>query len=258
MNEKIKISSILIAKNEERNIKACIESQLNCIDDIVVIVDSKSEDKTLDIVKSFGNRVNYEVCDWLGFAKTKIYAVSKTKHEWVFWIDADEVIRSELAEEINSLKYKYLDESAFSVARRAYFLGRWIKHSGWYPARVLRLFNKNKAKFVEREVHEHLEVDGKIGNLKNDLDHFTDPDIHHYLEKFNRYTTLAAQELKEKNKSISIFGLFFRPFFMFIKMYFLKLGFLDGIQGFILSCFSSAYVFTKYSKLWELKRGNVK
>ncbi|MBN2572063.1 MAG: hypothetical protein JXA68_08045, partial [Ignavibacteriales bacterium] len=89
--------------------------------------------------------------------------------------------------------------------------------------------------------------------------HFTDPDIHHYLEKFNRYTTLAAQELKIKNRSVSFLGLLFRPIFMFIKMYFLKLGFLDGMRGFILACFSSSYVFTKYSKLWELQyKGDMK
>ena len=141
---------------------------------------------------------------------------------------------------------------AYTVPRLANFLGRWIKHSGWYPGRVTRLFNKKFARFSQKDVHEDLIVDGKTGNLNGNLLHYTDPSIKHYFQKFNNYTSLAAEELIKKNKKFSVSDIILRPFFIFIKMYFLKMGFLDGIQGFILAVFSSAYVFTKYCKFWEI------
>ena len=248
----MKISSITIAKNEEANIARCLESIKACVDEIIVIIDDESSDKTLEIVKSFPN-VKYETIKWLGYAKTKQYAVSLCTNDWILWIDADETVTNELSSELISLKSSSPSFSAYSVPRKAYFLGKWIKHSGWYPGRVTRLFNRHKAKFDENEVHESLIADGEIGNLKSDLEHYTDPNIHHYFQKFNRYTTLAAVELNKKGKSFSVFDILLRPTGIFIKMYFIKLGFLDGIQGFILAVFSSVYVFTKYCKFWELK-----
>ena len=256
MNNPVKISSIIIAKNEERNIRRCIESQLRCIDNIVVLVDKSSADKTLDIVKNFEGIV-WEEFEWMGYSASKQYALSKTKYDWVFWIDADEVLTSELIDELIERKQRGFDKDSYSVARRAYFLNRWIKHSGWYPGRVVRLFNKNKARFSEHDVHEHLVIDGNTGELKNDLEHYTDPNIFHYFEKFNKYTTLAANELGGKKRSVGVFDLIVRPGFLFFKMYILKRGFLDGFQGFILAVFSSLYVFTKYSKLWEINK-NIK
>lgn len=249
----IKISSIVIAKNEERNIGRCIQSQLDCIDDIIVLVDNSSTDKTLEIVKSF-KEVYYEEVKWQGYSETKKYALSKTKHDWVFWIDADEALTDELIAEIKKFKINIPDSSAYSVARRAYFLDKWIKHSGWYPNHVTRVFNKNEARFSDNNVHEHLIVEGKTGILKNDLYHFTDPDIQHYYEKFNRYTSLAAKELAAKNRKAHLHDLLIRPIFIFIKMYIFRLGFLDGFHGLVLAVLSSNYVFTKYSKLWEINK----
>lgn len=248
---KLRLSSIIIAKNEEANIERCIKSQLDCIDDIVVLIDKSTTDNTLEIVKSFES-VNYEEVKWQGYSKTKKHALAKTIYDWVFWIDADEAIRGELIEELIEFKNSKPSASAYSVARRAYFLNKWIKHSGWYPNRVTRLFNKNLASFSDNDVHEHLIVNGKIGKLKNDLDHFTDPNIHHYFEKFNKYTSLAAGEMADKNRKANYSDLWIRPVFIFFKMYILKRGFLDGIQGLMLALLSSSYVFTKYSKLWEL------
>ena len=250
----VKISSIIIAKNEEVNIKRCIESQLDCIDEIVLLIDSKTTDRTKEIAESY-KKVISEVTNWQGYAKTKQYAVSKTSNDWVFWIDADEEITKELCEEITQLKKtEELHFSAFEVARRAFFLGKWIKHSGWYPGRVTRLFNKTKAAFNDNQVHENLLVEGKIGRLKNDLNHYTDPDIFHYYQKFNRYTTLAAEELSVKGRKAGYKDLVIRPIFLFFKMYILRAGFLDGIEGFILAVFSANYVFTKYSKLIEFNK----
>ncbi|MHB1685936.1 MAG: glycosyltransferase family 2 protein [Ignavibacteriaceae bacterium] len=252
MSEKIKISSIVIAKNEENNIKRSIESQLSCVDEIVVLVDEHSSDTTFEIVKSYP-AIKCEVVKWMGYSQTKQYAVSLTTNDWIFWIDADEVITKELSQELNKFKNTDTNFSAYTVPRLANFLGRWIKHSGWYPGRVTRLFNKKFARFSQKNVHENLIVEGKTGSLHSDLLHYTDPSIKHYFEKFNNYTSLAAEELAKKNKKFSVSGIIVRPFFIFIKMYFLKRGFLDGIQGFILAVFSSAYVFTKYCKFWEAK-----
>ena len=252
MSEGIKISSIIIAKDEEANIGRCIESQLDCIDEIIIIIDSKTTDKTEEIVKSYPE-VKYEVRDWMGYSKTKQYAIEKTSNEWIFWIDADEAVRPELAEEILEIKKTVPKYTVWSVARRAYFLDKWIRYSGWYPGRVERFFNKNKAVFSDSDVHEHLVYDGACGRFKNDLDHFTDPNIFHYFEKFNNYTSLAALEMNKKNKKVKLSDIIIRPVYMFIKMYILRRGILDGSHGLILAMLSSAYVFTKYSKLWEIQ-----
>jgi hypothetical protein len=160
-----------------------------------------------------------------------------------------------LAKEIRDLVRR--DEpgySGYSVARRAYFLGKWIKHCGWYPSRVVRLFRKGHGRFSETRVHERLELQGKVGMLRYDLLHYTDLHLQQYLAKFNKYTTLAAEDMAASGKSFRLWDLLVRPPFLFVKMYFLRLGFLDGVHGFVLSVLSSAYVFSKYAKLWELTR----
>ncbi len=246
------ISSVIIAKNEESNIGRCIESQLDCIDEIIVLVDNSTTDRTFEIAKSYHGVKVHKVI-WLGYSATKKIGVTMASNNWVFWIDADEAITNKLSEEINNFKNKTPQFSSYSVPRKAYFLGKWIKHSGWYPGRVTRLFNKNEVRFSDNNVHEHLLVKGDVGQLKFDLDHFTDPTIQHYFEKFNRYTTLAAEEMIKQGKDFRVSDILLRPPFVFIKMYLLRLGFLDGLEGLILAVFSSAYVFTKYCKFWELK-----
>ncbi len=248
----MKISSIIIAKNEEKNIGRCIESQIDCIDEIVVLIDDSTTDSTENVVKTFPS-VKYETVKWKGFSETKKYAVSLTSNQWILWIDADEALTTELANEIKEFKTKEPQFDAYSFPRKANFLGRWIMHSGWYPAIVTRLFNKDKVYFSNSDVHEHLVIETPVGNFKNDIEHYTDPDINHYFEKFNNYTTLAAGELDAKGKQFKKSDLFIRPIAIFFKMFFLKKGFLDGTEGFILAMFSSAYVFTKYCKLWEKK-----
>lgn len=249
----MKLSSIIIAKNEELNIEKCLRSQVDCIDEIIVIIDKESTDKTEAIVKKFSG-VKYFILEWQGYSRTKQHAVSLTANDWVLWIDADEAITPQLKEELINFKNSVPKLNAYSVKRRSYFLGRWIKNSGWYPGWVTRLFNKNFVSFSENDVHEHLMVNGEKGILNNDLEHFTDPTISHYFQKYNKYTSLAAEEMHKKGKNFSLLDVTLRPFIIFIKMYILKAGFLDGLQGFILAAFSSAYVFTKYSKLWELNR----
>lgn len=253
MEEEIKISSIIIARDEEINILRCLESQIDVIDDIVVLVDSRSTDLTYKYAISF-KKTNCEIIDWKGYAATKTYALSKTKYDWVLWIDADEEITPGLIQELQKFKSTKPLFNVYDIARRAFFLNKWIKHSGWYPARVARLFNKKNVFFNNKDVHEGLIYKGNLGHLENDLNHYTDPDLEHYLLKSNIYTALAAKELFKKGKQSKLKDILFRPIIIFVKMYILQFGFLDGLHGFILATFSSSYVFTKYCKLWELNR----
>lgn len=244
---KTPLSVIVITKNEERNIRECLESVRFCDD--VVVVDAESTDATVSIAKECGATVI--VRPWTGFAAAKQFAVTQTKHPWVLWLDADERVMPELQRELEQLVPVEPSAAAFTVARRAYFLGRWIRHSGWYPGRVARLFRKDRARFNDASVHEGLAIDGTIGELKNDLIHLTDPNILHYFSKFNKYTSLAAADLAAKQRTFAISDIIIRPWWQFMKMYFFRRGFLDGKEGLLLALFSSAYVFTKYAKLWE-------
>ncbi|MFZ4621485.1 MAG: glycosyltransferase family 2 protein [Bacteroidota bacterium] len=244
---KLNCSVVVITKNEAHNIDECLSSVAFCDD--IIVVDAESADATVEIAKKHTS--NVFVRRWEGFSSAKQFGVQKTKHQWILWLDADERVMPELANEMKQLLLHEPNEAAYTVARRAYFLGRWIKHSGWYPGRVARLFHKERAVFNDAAVHEGLQVNGTIGALKNDLLHFTDPNIYHYWAKFNRYTTLASGELKRKGRIFSLSDIIIRPWWLFMKMYFIRLGFLDGVQGLLLALFSSAYVFTKYAKLWE-------
>ncbi|MHB1051284.1 MAG: glycosyltransferase family 2 protein [Bacteroidota bacterium] len=247
-----KISVLVITKNEAHNIGDCLES-VRWADEIV-IVDAESRDETVALAKKFTDKIF--VRPWLGFAAAKQFALEQCTNDWIFWLDADERVMPELADEIRSMMQGNPEQAAFTVARRAYFLGRWIRHSGWYPGRVARLFHRKHARFNSAAVHEGLVIDGPIGNLRSDLLHFTDPNIYHYFSKYNRYTTLAAEEAFAKQKRAGASDLLIRPAWQFIRMYVLRMGMLDGIQGLLLALFSSSYVFTKYAKLREKRLSN--
>ncbi|MBX2991978.1 MAG: glycosyltransferase family 2 protein [Bacteroidetes bacterium] len=249
-----KLSVITLVLNEEHNIANCLES-VKWADEIIV-VDSGSTDKTVELARRFTDKVL--TVEWKGYGATKNVALDRATGDWILWLDADERVPPELAEEIQLVLREDTMYAGFEVARRAYFLGKWIRHCGWYPGRVTRLFRKDKSRFTETNVHEQIVVVGKIGNLQHDLLHFTDPDLQHYFSKFNNYTTLAAKDMHAARKTFSMYDILVRPPFLFFKMYIARRGFLDGIQGFMLSVVSSAYVFTKYAKLWELQHKTMK
>ncbi|MCK5574109.1 MAG: glycosyltransferase family 2 protein [Bacteroidetes bacterium] len=245
------LSVVTLTLNEERNIADCLESARWANE--IIVVDSGSTDRTLEIARKYTDKI-VEV-EWTGYGAARNVGILRATGDWILWLDADERVSPELADEIKAiLRQPDPDISGYRIARRAYFLGRWIKHAGWYPARVARLFLRVKGKFTESRVHERSVVDGSLANIDHDLLHFTDPDLTHYFVKFNRYTTLAAQDMHTGGRRFSLADLLIRPPFVFFKMYVLRLGFLDGIQGLILSVVSAAYVFTKYAKLWELTR----
>jgi len=246
-----KLSVIVITHNEERNIGACLAS-VRWADEIVV-VDSQSTDRTVELARQYTSRVH--VNPWMGFAEAKNYALAQTSADWVLWLDADERVTPELAREIQQVVRQNRSELVgYSFPRRAYFLGKWIRHCGWYPGRVVRLFRRGAGSFSDSLVHEHLVLDGSIGRLGHDLLHYTDENLEQYFNKFNRYTSLAVEELVANHRSFRLLDLLARPPVFFFKMYILRLGFLDGIPGLILCALSSCYVFTKYAKLWERSR----
>ncbi len=246
-----RLSVITLTLNEAGNIGKCLES-VRWADEIIV-VDSGSTDGTLDLVRQYTGKVF--TIKWPGYGAARNFALSQATGNWVLWLDADERVTPELGEEIRRLlSGGDTAPAGYAIGRRAYFLGRWIRHCGWYPSRVVRLFQRERGSFTESRVHERLRLEGPVKETRNDLLHFTDPTLHHYVSKFNRYTTLGAEDLHAAGRRFRHVDLLVRPPIHFFKMYVLRRGFLDGIEGFLLSVLSSAYTFTKYAKLWEIER----
>ena len=245
-----KISCVIITYNESRNIRRCLES-VNWVDEIVV-VDSHSTDDTRDIAAAFTDRIHK--LKWSGFGPAKEYARGKATGDWILSVDADEVVPGDLKEEIQRVTESQGSLDGYLLSRRSNFLGRWIRHGGWYPDLVLRLFRIEKGRFTGRVVHEEVRINGSIGRLKSDLLHHTDPDFDHYLKKLNRYTSLDAVQLLSEGRKAGVLDILFRPVLTFVKMYFFKRGFLDGLPGLILAVSSSFHVFSKYVKLWHLSK----
>ncbi|MDZ7374320.1 MAG: glycosyltransferase family 2 protein [candidate division KSB1 bacterium] len=243
------ISVLVMARNEEKNIRDCLLSARWA--DELVVVDTGSTDATPQLAHQLADRVIH--CPWRGYAATKQAALADLRHGWVLWLDADErvtpALAQEIAEAIRSPEY-----SAYEVPRLAWFLGRWIRHSGWYPGYVVRLFRKDRSRFSDSLVHEGIEVKGQVGRLRSPLLHFTDPTVAHYLDKFNRYTSLAAEQEWRRGRRFRLTKLLLHPPHTFFRMYLLRQGFRDGVQGWMLALFSAAYVFFKYAKLWEHER----
>lgn len=242
------LAVIVITKNEEQNIGCCLDS-VRWADEIVV-VDANSTDRTVEIAKKYTGKVF--IRPWDGYGAAKNFGLAQCTADWVLWLDADERVTPELHAEIEqSTASATAGIAAMSMPRRANFLGHWIRHCGWYPGRVVRVFRRLEGKFTTANVHEKLEVDGEVLALHEDLLHYTDPTLTEYFDKLNKYTSLAAKDLTENNRKFTWIRLVLNPCWVFIRMYILQLGFLDGIPGLILCALSACHVFTKYAKLWE-------
>jgi glycosyltransferase involved in cell wall biosynthesis len=244
------LSAVIITKNEEANIRRCLES-VKFADEIIV-VDSNSTDKTTAIASEFGAKVFTR--EWQGFGPAKQEGVNQARGEWILSIDADEIIPVELAAEITSKISSNNGFSGYYLNRKTRFLGRWMLHSGWYPDYVLRLFQKKYGKFNTAVIHESVETSGKTDYLKNDLLHYSHPDLESYLEKFNRYTTVGAQEAYKSGKRAGWSEIIFKPQAAFLKHYITGQGFRDGLEGLILSILSSMAVLVKYAKLYVMQK----
>ncbi len=248
----LKLSVALITKNEEANLRRTLES-VRWADD-VVIVDCGSTDRSEDIAREFGAKFFVE--PWKGFGAQKNSALEKCTGDWVLSLDADEEVSAELAEEIRALLGGWPECDGYFLPRRNLFLGRWIRHGGYWPDPKMRLFRRGAAAFEERAVHETAHCVGRTGTLKGWLAHHAYPTLEGYLEHMNRYSTLGAQEAAAKGKtsrSLAAFlwNVWVVPIATFKYNYVLRLGFVDGREGLLLHLYHSAYVSWKYAKAWE-------
>jgi glycosyltransferase involved in cell wall biosynthesis len=242
----------VIAFNEEANLSDCLES-VKWADEIVV-VDSFSTDKTVEIARRYTDKVIQR--EWPGHVEQKNFALAQATKDWVLCIDADERVSPELAEEIRDvLSHPERAEAGYSVPRKTFHLGRWITHGGWYPSRKLRLVRRGRAVWKGVNPHDHLYVDGPVGEFKGDLYHYSYKDISDHLRRIDSYTTISARELHARGKGYALPHMLMNPPARFLRMYLLRLGFLDGMAGFILAALAAYYVFLKYAKLWEMRRG---
>lgn len=240
----MKITATIISYNEERNIARAMES-LRCCDEIVV-VDSGSSDRTAEIAAKLGARVIDS--QWGGYARQKNYAADCALNDWILSIDADEALSEALEGEIWHIKKRGPKFDAYTMPRMAQYLGRWILHSGWYPDRKVRLYNRSKASWVGEYVHESVIVTGTTGHLESDLLHFTCDSLSEHLRTMDRYTTLAAEQLVSQRKGIGYGRLLFDPVWTFWNTYLFRLGFLDGPEGLAIAWMAALYNFVKYSK----------
>jgi glycosyltransferase involved in cell wall biosynthesis len=240
----VKISATIIACNEERNIARAIES-LRCCDEILV-VDSGSTDRTVEIARKLGARV-IEI-EWRGYAGQKNFASDQASYDWVLSIDADESLSEALEAEIWQIKKTGPQYDAYTMPRLAQYLGRWILHSGWYPDRKIRLFDRRKARWEGDYVHESVVVQGTVGHLESNLLHFTCNSLTEHLRTMDRYTTLAAEQLVDQKAKITWRRIVLDPLWTFFKTYFLKQGFRDGLEGLCIAYMAAFYNFVKYAK----------
>lgn len=243
----MQISATIVTLNEERNIARAIDS-LRFADEIVV-VDSGSTDATRNIAANAGARVIGK--DWCGYAAQKNFAATAAAHDWILSLDADECVTGELAEEIQAVRAEGPHFDAYTFPRLAQYLGRWIRHSGWYPDRKVRLYNRAKAKWVGDYVHESVQVDGSVGDLRGNLLHYTCASLAEHRRTLDRYTSLAAQEIVARKKPASLARLIVDPPWTFFRTWVLQRGFLDGPQGFTIARMAALYTFLKYAKARE-------
>lgn len=244
------LSIVIITRNEEDNIVPCLESARWAAE--IVVLDSGSTDRTVELARQFTEQV-YTVA-WEGFGRTKNRAVGAATGPWVFVLDADERITPALRREIEGIVQADGPLDGYRVPRRNFFCGRFIKHLGWYPDYSIRLFRKDKGRFVEREVHESVQVQGRVGTLANPMLHYTYDSLSDFLQRLDRYSTLAARELVKQGKKPRWGELVWRPLLTFVKLYLLQRGFLAGSDGYILACLYSTYTLMKYAKARELRQ----
>jgi glycosyltransferase involved in cell wall biosynthesis len=251
------LSVAIITLNEEANLARTLES-VRWADEIVV-VDSRSTDATRSIANSYGARFVDE--RWRGFAAQKNYALGLCTSDWLLSLDADEAVSPELAISIQKIIAGPPGSTAYYVPRRNYFLGRWMRHGGYYPDAKLRLFPRGMGTFQQAPVHETVAVAGSTALLNGDVLHHAYPTLGSYLEHMERYSTLGAQVAIARGRTgRSLFafvnGVLLNPLATFLYNYGVRLGFLDGREGLLLHLYHSAYVSWKYAKAWEAARRN--
>jgi len=248
---RLRVSAVLITRDAEAHLRECLDGLRWC--DEIVVVDGGSRDSTAAICAEYGARVITET-DWRGFGVQKNRALDLATGDWVLSIDADEVVTPALGEEIAIRLAALGDAVAFSVPRRSNFCGHWIRHSGWWPDRVTRLFRRGQARFTDDLVHERLVVDGVTAELHTPLLHYTYDSYEQALDKLNRYSTLGAQMAFERGKRATPAAALGRALWAFLRTYLLRRGVLDGRAGLALALYTAHGTFYRYLKLWKLGR----
>jgi len=244
METRQKLSVAIITFNEEDRIRDALES-VKWADDIVV-VDSMSTDKTVDICREYTEHI-YQI-PWQGHVQQKQTATDSTTYDWVLSIDADERVSPELAEEIQQVLAAPSQYAGYYMPRKTYYLGDWIQHCGWYPDYKLRLFQKQQGHWTGKNPHDKVVVQGPTTRFRHDLYHYTYRDISHHVQVLNSYSSISADL---KSGRVSGPGIFLRTALTFFKKYILKQGFRDGTRGLIVCLLASFTVTLKYAKLWE-------
>jgi hypothetical protein len=244
------LSAILVARDEAENIRRCLES-LNWVDEIVV-VDNRSRDETGRICRELGCRVIES--EWLGFGRMRQLAVDAARHDWILALDADEAVSDALRERIRALLAGEPPCPGYRIRFEGYFLGRRIRHSGWGREYHLRLFDRRRGRYAEKQLHESWRLEGAPGELREPIRHYAYPSVAVHLRKAGRYSELAAQQLCADGRRTTLPGAAARGAARFLKTYVAQRGFLDGREGFVLAALSAFSVFTKYVRLWELNR----
>lgn len=251
----VKLSVVIITLNEEQNIEKCILSVKPIADEIIVL-DSFSTDKTKEICKK--NKVKFFEKEWMGYSKSKNYANALTENDLIFSIDADEVVSEKLKQSILDIKKQQNINNAFEISRLTNFCGSWIKYCGWYPDKALRIWNKNEGAW-KGDIHEKVVLNKGVEKmqLKGDLLHYSFRTIEQHINTINKFSSIAANQRFDKGKKTNALRILFKPFFKFLHMYFIKLGFLDGYHGFVI-CKNSAFsAFLKEIKLKELTKAKL-
>jgi glycosyltransferase involved in cell wall biosynthesis len=244
------ISATIITHNEARNITRALRS-LACADEIVV-VDANSTDETRELAAGLGARV--VVHFWEGFAAQKNFATQEARHDWILSLDADEELDAAAQDAVKRWKVTEPTAAGYQLARRAQYLGRWIRHSGWYPDSKLRLFDRRKGQWEGAYVHESVVVQGQVETLPGEILHYTCDSLAEHRRRIEFYTNLAAREMYEKHETVGLLRRLLAPLWIFLHTYFFRLGFLDGYQGFLIARMAALYVARKYSKLANLNR----
>jgi (heptosyl)LPS beta-1,4-glucosyltransferase len=245
-----KLSVTVITKNEAENIADALSSVRFA--DEIVLVDALSSDDTVSIARRHTDRVI--VRDWPGYIEQKNYAASIASHDWILSLDADERVTPELAAEIQRVMADDPRDAAFRIPRVTFHLGRWIRTTDWYPDFQTRLYDRRRARWTGKYVHEAVSVDGSLGALRGELQHYAYRDIDDHLETIDRYTTYAARQMYESGRRAGLLQIAGHPPLAFLRNYVARGGIRDGTVGFIISALNSYYVFLKFAKLWELQR----
>ena len=246
------LSVILITRNEEANLADCLAS-LEGIAQQIVVVDTNSSDRTLDIAKSYG-AVIAQPQDWPGFGPQKNRALDLATGEWVLSLDADERLTPALKSEIVTAIHDSAHVDCFAIPRLSWYCGRFIRHSGWNPDYVDRLFKRGSARFSDDLVHERLLPSGQVAKLENPMLHYSFMNYSQVLQKIDRYSTASAEQAFAKGKTSTPLKAVLHGVWSFFRTYFLQAGFLDGPQGFTLAMSNAQGTYYRYIKLWHLIR----